>query len=43
MGMGWHRCRLPGDLHLFGERTFDDTSAWSYEYNTSYALPEFEG
>ena len=28
---------------LFGERTFDDTSAWSYEYNTSYALPEFGG
>ena len=28
---------------LFGERTFDDNSAWSYEYNTSYALPEFGG
>jgi len=28
---------------LFGERTFDDNGAWSYEYNTSYALPEFGG
>ena len=28
---------------LFGDRTFDDTSAWTYKYNTSYALPEFGG
>ena len=43
-------CRVGADAgfvaiytDLFGERTFDDTSAWTYKYNTSYALPEFGG
>ena len=26
---------------LFGERTFDDSRAWDYQFHRSYELPEF--